>query len=62
MAEVGTHLVEGDKTKQDGGMTVTTCVEAKICGLPVISAVIVSTDSALKVASTACLLQTNPFT
>jgi hypothetical protein len=54
--------MEGDKTKQDRGMTVTTCVEAKICGLPVISAVIVSTDSALNVASTACLLQTSPFT
>jgi hypothetical protein len=54
--------MEGDKTKQDGGMTITTCVEAKICGLPVISAVIVATYSALKIASTACLLQTSPFT
>jgi hypothetical protein len=54
--------MEEDKTKHDGGMTVTTCVAAKICELPVISGVIVATDNALKVASTVCLLQTSTFT
>ena len=50
--EVGTHLMEEDKTKHDEGMTVTTCVAAKICELPVISGVVVATENALKIAST----------